>query len=151
MRLKKKYVIGFIVIALLLAWVLVPKKDVGNYSHKYAGAENLDADVEGMSESYTYLKYLRDHSDAPYPANDVPVNITEYIKGEGAEVLQEYEGAQNVLYTDENSDVEWEINVPEEGMYNIHMEYYTVKARGVEIERKLYINGKIPFSGADAL
>jgi len=151
MRLKKKYVIGFIVIALLLAWVLVPKKDVGNYSDKYAGAEILDADVEGMSESYTYLKYLKDHSDAPYPADDVSVNITDYIKGEGVEVLQEYEGVQNVLYTDEDSDVEWEVYVPEEGMYNIHMEYYTVKARGVEIERKLYINGEIPFSGADAL
>lgn len=151
MKLNKKHVIGFIVIALLLAWVLWPKKDIGNYSDKYANAENLDADVEGMSESYTYLKYLKDHSGAAYPGIDVPVNVTEYIKGEGVEVLDEYEGAQNVLYTDEDSDVEWEVDVPEEGMYNLHMEYYTVKGRGVEIERKLYINGEIPFSGADAL
>lgn len=151
MKLKKKHVIGFIVIALLLVWVLVPKKDTGNFTKKYADAENLESDVEGTSESYTYLKYLADHSDAAYPENDISISITDFTKGDGVEVLQEYEGAQNVLSTAEESDVEWQINVPKEGMYNIHMEYYTVESRGVDIERKLYINGEMPFSGADAL
>ena len=151
MRLKKKHVIGFIVIALLLVWVLIPKKDAGNYANKYAGAQNLDSDVEGTSESYTYLKYLNDHSDAAYPQNDISINLASFVKGDGVEVLQEYEGVQNVLYTEEESDVEWEIDVPEAGMYYIHMEYYTVKSRGVDIERELYINGEIPFQGADAI
>ena len=151
MKLKKKYVIGFIVVALLLVWVLVPKKDTGSYTEKYADAEKLEADVEVTSESYTYLKYLNDHSSAAYPENDISVNVTDFTKGEGVEVLQEYEGAQNVLLTEENSDVEWQVEVPEAGLYNIHMEYYTVKSRGVDIERKIYINGEIPFAGADAI
>jgi ABC-type glycerol-3-phosphate transport system substrate-binding protein len=151
MKLKKKHVIGFIVIALLLVWVLVPKKDTGNFTKKYAGAENLEADVKGTSESYTYLKYLADHSDAAYPENDVSISVTDFTKGEGAEVLQEFEGAQNVLSTAEQSDVEWQVTVPKAGMYNIFMEYYTVESRGVDIERKLYINGEMPFAGADAL
>lgn len=151
MKLKKKHVIGLIVIALLLVWIFVPKKGTGNYSSKYAGAENLDSDVEGISTSYTYHNYLNDHADAAYPKNDISVDIMNYVKGEGVQAYQEYEGVQNVLYTDEDSDVEWEVNVPEAGMYNVYMEYYTVKSRGVDIEREFYVNGEIPFAGADAL
>jgi hypothetical protein len=67
------------------------------------------------------------------------------------ERLQEYEGQDNVISTTENSYVEWQVQVPETGMYQIYMEYYPVKARGVDIERKFYINGEIPFLGADTL
>ena len=101
--------------------------------------------------TYTYKDYLNDHAGSAYPGNDVSVNITDYTVGEGVEVFPEYEGEKDVLFTDQDSYVEWQVDVPEAGLYQIYMEYYTVESRGVDIEKALTINGKTPFSGADAL
>jgi hypothetical protein len=36
-------------------------------------------------------------------------------------------------------------------MYRLSLEYLTLPSRGVDIERALYINGEVPFLGADTL
>ncbi len=152
MRLKKKFVLGFIVIAALVTvFILIPKNKIQNYADKYTGIDDLNVDVEGIGRDNTYSKYLEAHETALYPKEDITVIVTDYSKGEGVERLPEYEGKENVISTTENSYVEWQVQVPEAGMYQGYIEYYPVKARGVDIERKLYINGKIPFLGADAL
>lgn len=152
MRLNKKFVIGFIVIiTLMTALVLIPKNKIQNYADKYAGTDDLNADVEGIGRENTYSKYLDAHATALYPNADINVNVTDYSKGEGVKILREYEGKENVILTTESSYVEWQVQVPEAGMYQVYMEYYPEKARGVDIERKFYINGQIPFLGADAL
>ena len=37
------------------------------------------------------------------------------------------------------------------GLYNIYVEYYPVESRGIDIERAIYVNGEIPFTGADVV
>lgn len=148
----KKKVIGIILlIAIIVVVVQVRSNDTDNYFFKYANADNLNTDVEGIGRDNTYGKYLELHAEKILPVGDVTVDIMEGTKLSGAEILQEYEGEKNVLYTSEDSFVECQVNVKEGGMYQIYIEYYPVKARGVDIERKLYINGEIPFLGADAL
>jgi ABC-type glycerol-3-phosphate transport system substrate-binding protein len=152
MRLKKKFVIGSIVImALVAALVSLPNNNIHNYADKYTGTDELNADVKGIGRDNTYSKYIDAHAASLYPSSDIIVKVTDYSKGEGVEQLQEFEGKDNVISTTENSYVEWQVQVPEAGMYQIYMEYYPVKARGVDIERKLSINGEIPFLGADTL
>ncbi|MCL2708831.1 MAG: hypothetical protein FWF03_06935, partial [Defluviitaleaceae bacterium] len=42
--------------------------------------------------------------------------------------------------------IEWEIEVPETGKYNIMIEYYPLPGTGKDIELKIYINGKTPYN-----
>ena len=55
---------------------------------------------------------------------------------------------KKALYTGNDSKVTWEVDVPEEGFYNVYLEYMTVKSRGVAIERAFYVNGELPFQNA---
>ena len=152
MKSRKKFLIALLLVfTLVIALILIPRNGVRNFKEKYENAENLNADVEGIGRDNTYSKYLNSHSDSAYPSTDISIDITKYTDGEGIEILPEYEGVENVVSTAESSYIEWQVNVPEAGMYQVYMEYYPTKSRGVDIERKFYINGEIPFIGADAL
>jgi ABC-type glycerol-3-phosphate transport system substrate-binding protein len=152
MKFKKKYLTGILIIAAVAAiFVLLQRDGVKNYRYKYEDMENLSSDVGGIGRDNTYSKYLEAHASASYPEAGIAIDVAAYSDGEGIEVLQDFEGEDNVLSTSEDSYTEWQVDVPEAGMYQIYMEYFPVKARGVDIERKLYINGEIPFLGADAL
>ena len=56
----------------------------------------------------------------------------------------------NVLIHESNGQVSWTVNVEEAGFYNIYLNYFTVIGYSSSIERKLMINNKIPFAGADS-
>ena len=145
----KKAIIAIIVIAaLVLIGVLLSMRGVENFSEKYAGTD-LTADVEGMERTGTYGGYLLDHSDAAYATTAVDIDVLDYTCTEGeAEVCAEYEGESNVLYTETDSVVSWNVNIPEAGFYNLYVEYLLPESRGVAAERTVYINGEIPFEGA---
>ncbi|MCL2224556.1 MAG: extracellular solute-binding protein [Defluviitaleaceae bacterium] len=56
-----------------------------------------------------------------------------------------------VLRTEEESHVEFTVNVPVAGLYNIRIEYFPVSGRGIDIARELRINGEVPFRGAELI
>lgn len=118
-----------------------------DYSKKYEG-EDLTAEVEGLDREGTYSEYLSAHADGVCPAKDVAVDVCGYESGTDVKISDDDKAA---LYTGDDSEVTWKVNVPEAGFYNICMEYKTVESRGVAIERLLRINGEIPFSDADDL
>lgn len=47
-------------------------------------------------------------------------------------------------------EVTWKVNVEEAGFYNLKLNYFTVTGYSSSIERKLKINGQVPFEGADS-
>ena len=75
------------------------------------------------------------------------IDITAF---EGDAEVREENGVPCV-YTPDGSYVTWKVNVEQAGMYNIQLDYLTTASRGVDIERELYINGELPFSGARSL
>ena len=146
----KKYrkVIGIVLfVAVIAALFALLGGGVQNFSAKYEGAD-LTEDVTGLGRSDTYDGYLLQHADALPGAQAVQAEIAAY-EGEG-ELRRDDKGA-DCVYTPDGSRVTWKVNVPSAGMYNIVLDYLTVEARGVDIERALYINGELPFSGAGAL
>ena len=118
-----------------------------NFHDKYDGYD-LSADTAGAKREGTYTLYLNAHSGAARPKQNIEVDVTSYIDAEDAKVTDEYEGAEKALYTGNDSKVTWEVDVPEEGFYNVYLEYMTVKSRGVAIERAFYVNGELPFQNA---
>ncbi|MBQ8533752.1 MAG: extracellular solute-binding protein [Clostridia bacterium] len=47
--------------------------------------------------------------------------------------------------------VEWTVNAPEDGLYNIGVKYRQSAAEGLFVSRRVYINGEVPFKEAEAV
>ena len=144
---KKVLVAVIVVVAIVLAFVLMSMRDVEDFHDKYAGVD-LTADVTGMEREGTYSGYLNDHADAVYSDQSAEIDLFDYEAEGDVTVYQDYEGAEKALYTGSGSVVTWHVNVPEDGFYNIFMEYLIPESRGVAAERAVYINGEIPFEDA---
>lgn len=128
--------------------ILLPSP-VKSYHEKYEGYD-FSTGVDGIGRENTYHDYL---STMPtdYGKNDISVDITKFNILEGnAELLPTYESTSNVLMAHEQSLVEFEFSATA-GLYEIEIEYFTVPSKGIDFERAVYVNGEIPFTGADFL
>ncbi len=142
------------VAAVVAVIVLVSKLTGGdeNFSEKYEGA-NLETDGE-FERTDTYAAYLKTHEGAARPQGDeIVVDLAKFNKdtAENTEILTDYQGEAAVLYQGDGGYTEWQVTIPETGLYRAYIEYYPVESRGVGMERSFLINGELPFSGSDAL
>ncbi len=144
---KKIILIGSIAAVIVVALVVNAITRVDDFHDKYAGTD-LTKDAIGAVRAGTYDKYLEKYPDAAFPKGEIEVDLLGYKSGEDVEPYSEVEGA---LYTGSDSEVVWEIDIPESGFYNVEFDYLTVPSKGVAVERELYINGELPFSGAGTL
>lgn len=144
----KKMIVAVAVIAVIvMVAFLMSLRGVEDFHDKYAGV-NLNVDVEGMERPGTYTGYLYSHADATHPAQSVEVDLYDYDAEGNVEVYHNYFGEEKALFTENESIVTWKVKVPQTGFYNLYLEYLIPESRGVEAERVLYINGKIPFEDA---
>lgn len=98
-----------------------------------------------------YSAYLERHKEASKPNHEIAIDVMNYSSAELSEAYGEYQGRNDVIVSQEDGYVEWDVEIPEAGLYNISLDYYPIEGRGIDIERILYINGEMPFSGADTL
>lgn len=105
--------------------------------------------IVGRDDVYT--AYLERHKEAIRPDYEIVVDVKNYSVAEKSEAYSEYLGKKDVVVSHEGGFVEWEIDIPEAGLYNISLDYYPLEGRGIDIERALYINEEMPFAGADTL
>ena len=150
----KKATKGLIIISITLVLisliVALPKGKGTSYANKYEDLEFVD-DNEEIGRKDTYSKYKESFKDANKPQEIINVNLINVEKDQGVEVLDNYKGEKNVIFTEGGSLAQWNVEVKEEGLYQIYMEYYPIESRGTDIERKFYINKELPFVGADRL
>ena len=139
-----------LVIALLFgAWLLL-SQGADNYRDKYSDVD-LTTDIQGIGREDTYAAYLAAHKSAPLALSDIEVDVQAFEAEGEARVENDIETGKPGLYTGDSSAVTFHVNVPAEGLYQIRLDYLTVASRGVDVERALYLNGALPFSGADTL
>ncbi len=117
-----------------------------NFSAKYAG---YDLSGASTGRTNTYSRYLERHAGIPDAKQDISINVFSYSYAEGVSVSSEFETP--VLRTEEESFVEYTVNVPEDGFYFVHIDYFPLISRGIPMERIFKINGEVPFLGADRL
>ena len=141
-RKARNILIGVICVVLVVAGIILLPKGPSDFKEKYA-ADDLKPGNSGMERKDTYTAYLTAHEGIPSATEEIDVDVLAY---EG-EATQTADG----LLTEDGSVVTWKVNVPQEGMYNIRVEYLTTESRGVDIERELKINDELPFSGASTL
>jgi len=110
------------------------------------GTYNIDDSI------LSYKDYVKQYDTAKYPTAVVEIGAEDYVRYEEGgnaatpEVYKDYEGmAGDSLLTTEDSLIEYEVNVPEEGFYNLSFVYYPVPGKNSDIERSIFIDGALPF------
>lgn len=98
----------------------------------------------------SYLKYQEKYAGENKDVEEITINGGDYTASEGVDaVLTELDGKTGSFVQQSNEGyVEYTFNAAKTGLYNIIMEYYTVEGNATDIERKIYIDGKLPFSEA---
>ncbi len=145
----RNVIIAIVVIVLIfVVSSLIPDK---GFSEKYEGYD-LVTSVGATSTTKTYTEYQEEHKKAKNPDITVNVDVFAYDeeKSYGTHAESDYYG-KNVVVTEDRSSATWYVDVPQAGFYNISMEYIAIPSRNVNMERILYINDEMPFSGADVL
>ena len=126
-------VVVAIVAIVVLSKVLGKEK---NYSEKYAGT-NLEKASGAFEREDVYSAYIAKHKDSARPqVDEISVDLYTYNTetAVNTEVLTDYEGEEKVLYQGEGGYTEWEVEIPEEGMYRMYIEYYPVESRGISYQ-----------------
>ena len=140
-------IIGAFVLLAVFIIIIAGRRDQ-NFFAKYDGF-----DLSGASAGRTniYLRYTERHSQAPLALHDIPIDIFAWTSAQGVSILENFEGEDRVLRTEESSFAEYSVNVENAGLYFLYVEYYPLHSRGIPIERVFSVNGEIPFLGADRL
>lgn len=156
------------VLALFLAFVmacsslsvLVFAKDTENETETTTGGRTM-AEWNEILNTVDYEEYIGDYSEAAIPTSSVTIDATEYVAekttDKEAEVLFNVANdGEYSLYTSASGKVTWNVTVPETGLYTVELVCYPgdakleegEKEKSTDIERILYVNGKVPFGEA---
>ncbi len=99
----------------------------------------------------SYKDYVQQF-DAVYPSAEVTAGAAELVRyeedGEAKEpeLYTDYMGVEgDSVYTTEDSLTEFEVEVAEDGFYNLALEYYPVEGKNSDIERGIFVDGALPY------
>jgi ABC-type glycerol-3-phosphate transport system substrate-binding protein len=115
---------------------VLARYDLGGYRRSSGYIERIEAESAEYKSS-PMLYPVSDHSSPavlPYDAREIRNNM---IGGERWDIRGQW--------------IEWEITVPESGLYKIGLHFLQNVNRGAISYRRLYINGKTPFKEAEKL
>lgn len=107
---------------------------------------NIDDSIPG------YKEYLTMYANATNPEREIVVNAGEFSRYEEddapalPEIRKDFEGmsGESVL-TGEDSLIEFDVTVPESGLYNLSVVYYPVEGKNSDIERSVFVDGCLPY------
>ncbi len=100
----------------------------------------------------SYNLYLANYSGAVRPQKELIIPALTYRATDmEIQVLEQLQGVNKAVLTEEEGYIEWEVEVAEAGLYNIALNYYPIVGKGNPIERELLINGILPFEEAKYL
>ena len=144
-----------LIVAVCALWLAYP----GLYKESGAQTDLSMEEFEDIIGTYniddsilSYKNYVEQHSGAAYPDAVVEIGAENYVRYEEdgtnmePQVYTDYEGMSgNSLLTTENSLIEYEMEVAEDGFYNLSFVYYPVEGKNSDIERSIFIDGTLPF------
>jgi ABC-type glycerol-3-phosphate transport system substrate-binding protein len=146
-KLKIVIIAAAVVVVVALIFLFTSKQEP-DFSAKYAG---FDLSGASTGRTNTYSRYLERYGNVPAGQRDIPINIFAYTSAQGVSTLENFENEARVLRTEESSFIEYTVNIERAGLYFMHLEYFPLQSRGIPVERSLFINGEVPFLGADRL
>lgn len=100
------------------------------------------------TEGMDYKDYLAGYDDTKRPDKEYVIEAKDYVRAEGMEPESyiNYEGMDGTsVYTQEQGLIEYEVEITEEGLYDISLLYYPVEGKSASIQRGIFIDGALPF------
>lgn len=100
----------------------------------------------------SYLIYQQSWEHAQTGA--MTVLSTDHLThtAQDAQLVEDYEGREGTaLLCGEEGRDEWRFTIEKAGLYQIEVDYYPLKGHGGNIEKTLYLDGKIPFTEAESM
>ncbi|MCI8313755.1 MAG: extracellular solute-binding protein [Lachnospiraceae bacterium] len=89
---------------------------------------------------------------AAYPSESITVDAKDFVRYEEEnaavepQLLSDYEGMTGQsLLTSEKALVEFEVNVVQEGFYNLAVDYFPVEGKSSDIQRSIFVDGALPY------
>jgi len=146
--MKVTFVVRLGLICLLLACFLYGGTTLNIVN---AQEENQELNRIDFVRGISYEDYLKEFQDKQRPDEVVSFQLDNFTDSNmEVEVLNSFEGyVGTIIKTQEEGFIEWQIDVPIEGLYNLYIEYFPIEGRGSAIEREIWINGEMPFRGAN--
>ncbi|MBQ4074080.1 MAG: extracellular solute-binding protein [Clostridia bacterium] len=142
-----RILVCIVIVVVAIAGISLLNQGVLNFHEKYDGVD-LATDVGGIGRDDTYEAYQKAHEGVANGKEAIAVDVAVF-EGDGR--LEADASGKPQVYTADGDYTTWKVNVPEDGLYAVNLEYLTVESRGVDIERALYINGQLPFANAEKL
>lgn len=167
MRLLRKYKVSLIVLVILCISLVWWNQSRAFDDQAMAGIpEYKDMDESSILEQDSinsklepsYLSYYADRldggaKDAGKFSLTIPAMDYEAVSESGTEVMQDLgdKPGKVLALKDENSWVKYTFSVPEDGFYQMGMEYYALAGKRSSIVRSVALDGKFLFSQAKKL
>jgi len=129
----------------------VAMADVPNYSHAELKSILANEDINSKLEPsyYNYFENLQDEGKKDTKGFSVTIPSMDYtaISPEGTEVENGLGGkpGKTLALKKENSWAEYTITVPEDGFYQIGMDYYALPGNRSNVVRTVQVDGIYPF------
>ncbi|MFC4810950.1 extracellular solute-binding protein [Paenibacillus sp. GCM10023250] len=140
----------------LLCTITLTSVSGTNIIHGTEAVKPTDDDnppIESAADG-SYDRYLQPYRNANRPEAQLVVNGSDYTRAEGMSprLLSEAGGEQGrFVYTEETGTLTWEVTIPEDGLYQMSLRYFTPEGKGASVERQLLVDGDTPFTGAGSL
>ncbi|WP_295152323.1 extracellular solute-binding protein [uncultured Ruminococcus sp.] len=106
----------------------------------------------------SYSKYLEKYQDTARPdIDEIVIKGSDYIPDSISDDLSlgtetSFEGVDDVLYwANQQGSVSYEVEVPQDGRYNLKMSYYALPGTTNDIEFSLLIDGESPYGTAQRI
>ncbi|NMA99975.1 MAG: hypothetical protein GX971_00430, partial [Firmicutes bacterium] len=114
---------------------------------------SISALAQDSQSSQSYITYRQMNADKDYTDEVITVFGHQYASSNNANatVLSELDGKKDILSTGSEGYVEWEFSVQKAGLYNIEISYYPLRGKGNTIERRMYINGEVPYDDLNSI
>lgn len=137
------------ILAIALMTLLILQSGLVCFAEKAGEKAATQTESNSIQSEYirlqSYDTYLEQHADKPAATEEIIKQGTDILKAdEGASSVASFEG-RNTLVTEAKGSVTWQFTVRNAGMYNLAITYYNIEGNGTDIERTLYLDGKIPF------
>lgn len=150
---KKKSITYVIILTMIMQSLVMamPAIDTAKAMDQPNTVDSLEPMLGFHYLQYKFDDYMLEHQDKNRPQREIIIPAANYshVDGMEVEILNNFENVEGQsLFTDEYGIVEWEVDVPEAGLYNIEIDYYPIEGKSSAIQRSIFINGTLPFGEA---
>ena len=118
-----------------------------------ASGEPLKQSSQPISDIISYDQYLDQYPDVNRAVPSTEIEALSYTSTTAQVAEKSNLGTkdQSGLYIGDEGLVEWQVEIAKTGLYQIGLLYFPTEGKGSNIEKILYIDGKIPFQDANSL